>query len=110
MRRTAIIGAGSWGTALAALWATDGREISLWGNDPQRIARVRKSHENPDYLPGVRLASNVDPTHDFADCGTAALIVFVTPCVVMRDVAAGVGAVGLRDKAVLLRCTQGSDH
>src|SRR5437868_7075532 len=104
MRRTAIIGAGSWGTALAALWATDGRAISLWGNDPERIARVRTSRENPDYLPGVRLPSNVDPTHDFADCGTADLMVLVTPSIVTREVATRVRAAGIKENAVLLSC------
>jgi glycerol-3-phosphate dehydrogenase (NAD(P)+) len=110
MRRTAIIGAGSWGTALAALWATDGRAISLWGNDPQRITRVRTSRENPDYLPRVRLPSNVDPTHDFADCGTAELMVLVTPSIVMRDVATRVRAAGFKENAVLLSCTKGIEH
>ena len=110
MRRTAIIGAGGWGTALAALWAADGRSISLWGNDPDRIARVRTSRENPNYLPGVKLPSNVDATHEFADCGNADLVVFVTPSVAMRQVASRVRAAGINENAVLLSCTKGIEH
>src|SRR5437588_7075906 len=110
MRRTAIIGAGGWGTALAALWAADGRSISLWGNDPDRIARVRTSRENPNYLPGVKLPSNVDATHEFADCGNADLVVFVTPSVAMRQVASRVRVVGIKQSAVLLSCTKGIEH
>ena len=63
MKRTVIIGAGSWGTALAALWAKDARPVSLWGNTAERIARVQETRENSDYLPGVRLANNVSATH-----------------------------------------------
>ena len=110
MRRIAIIGAGSWGTALAALWASDGRPISLWGNDPQRIARVRTSRENSDYLPGVQLPSNVDATHEFAACGDADLVVFVTPSVATRQVATRVRAAGINENAVLLSCTKGIEH
>jgi glycerol-3-phosphate dehydrogenase (NAD(P)+) len=110
MRRIAIIGAGSWGTALAALWGTDGRPISLWGNDQQRIARVQMSRENPDYLPGVHLPPNVHATHEFADCGNADFVVFVTPSVAMRQIAGRVRAAGIKEKAVLLSCTKGIEH
>src|SRR5205823_2876126 len=44
--KTAIIGAGSWGTALAWLWGRDGRQISLWGNSAGRGKRMRNSREN----------------------------------------------------------------
>ena len=61
MKRTVIIGAGSWGTALAALWAKDGRPIALWGNNPDRITRVQETRENIDYLPGVRYRKTFVP-------------------------------------------------
>src|SRR4029077_11650504 len=47
---TAIIGAGGWGTALAGLWAKDGRQIVLWGHNADRIAHMQKTRENSDYL------------------------------------------------------------
>src|SRR5436309_147087 len=79
MKQTVIIGAGSWGTALAALWAKDGRPISLWGNNAERISRVQSSRENTEYLPGVQLAENIRVMHELTDCREAELIVFVTP-------------------------------
>ena len=87
MKRTVIIGAGSWGTALAALWGKDGRSISLWGNNSERIGRVQESRENADYLPGVRLPNNVSATHNLDDCMEADLIVFVTPSMALREIA-----------------------
>src|SRR5438132_8120586 len=110
MKRTVIIGAGSWGTALAALWAKDSRPISLWGNNPDRIARVRETRENADYLPGVRLPDNIRATHDLTDCDEADLIVFVTPSIALRDIATRVRDAGVRENAVLLSCTKGIEH
>ena len=57
--KTAIIGAGGWGTALAGLWAKDGRQIVLWGHNVDRIARMQKTRENSDYLPGLQLPDSV---------------------------------------------------
>lgn len=111
MKRTVIIGAGSWGTALAALWAKDGRPIALWGNNPDRITRVQETRENTDYLPGVPLPENVHATHALSDCKDADLIVFVTPSMALRDIAARVRDAGVRERdTLLLSCTKGIEH
>ena len=110
MKQTLIIGAGSWGTALAALWAKDGRPISLWGNNAERINRVQRSRENSEYLPGVQLPDNIRATHELADGGEADLIVFVTPSVALREIATRVRDTGVSDNAVLLSCTKGIEH
>lgn len=61
MTTLAIIGAGSWGTALAiALSARYGR-ITLWTHEPELCERMAVSRENDIYLPGFRLPSNVHP-------------------------------------------------
>src|SRR5437588_10074346 len=105
MKQTVIIGAGSWGTALAALWAKDGRPISLWGNNAERISRVQASRENTEYLPGLQLPNNIRATHELTDCREADLIVFVTPSIALREIATRARATGVSDDAVLLSCT-----
>src|SRR5436190_23019574 len=110
MRETAIVGAGSWGTALAALWSADSRPICLWGNDRERIARVQSSRENVDYLPGIHLAENVRATPDLDCCGRAELIVFVAPSIALRAIATRVCEAGVRDDAAMLSCTKGIEH
>jgi len=85
--KTAIIGAGSWGTALAWLWGRDGRQISLWGNSAGRVKRMRKTRENSDYLPKLKLPDSVTVTHELRDCVDADLLVFVTPSTVLRTIA-----------------------
>ena len=111
MKSTVIIGAGSWGTALASLWGQDGRFISLWGNNADRIARVQQTRENAEYLPGVRLPDSVRGTHELGDCTEADLVVFVTPSTALRDIAMRVREVGVKTSdTLLLSCTKGIEH
>jgi glycerol-3-phosphate dehydrogenase (NAD(P)+) len=110
IERTAIVGAGGWGTALALLWAKRGNAITLWGNDAERTATLRKTRENKEYLPGVRLPDSVLVTSDIADCVGADLIVFVTPSVALRSVAKRLHAAGLNSAAILLSGTKGIEH
>ena len=108
--RIAIVGAGSWGTALAWLWGKDGRQILLWGNNARRVARMQKTRENTDYLPRVKLPDSVDITHDLRDCANAGLVVFVTPSTVLRGIAMRLQGVLGTDQGVLLSCTKGIEH
>jgi len=110
MKQIVIVGAGSWGTALAALWAKDGRPVTLWGNNAERISRVQSSRENSEYLPGVQLPDNIRATHELGDCAEADLIAFVTPSIAVREIAARVRHVGVKENAVLLSCTKGIEH
>src|SRR6476620_3816824 len=62
----AVLGAGSWGTALAALIARHGHDTVLWGRDAAAIDALNASHENARYLPGVQLPATLRATHDMA--------------------------------------------
>lgn len=105
----AILGAGSWGTALASTWARHGNPVILWGHNPDRAGRLRLSRENSEYLPGLKLSDNVTVTSDIADCASARLLVFVTPSVAIRAVAALLRP-HLAPNAILLSCTKGIEH
>ena len=107
---TAIIGAGGWGTALAALWARQGRRIVLWGHNTERVARMQKTRENSDYLPGLQLPDSVHITPDLNDCVDADLIVLATPSTALRNVASGLAKMIDRTHAVFLSCTKGIEH
>ena len=108
--KTAILGAGSWGTSLAWLWGKDGRQISLWGNNPERVERMQKTRENSDYIPGLRIPDSVNVTHELRDSGDADLIVFVTPSTALRGIAMRLRGVVSSAQAVLLSCTKGIEH
>jgi len=110
IQRTAIIGAGGWGTALAVLWSKRGNEIMLWGHDPARTEQIRITRENASYLPGVRLPESISVTSEIKDCADADLIVFVTPSIALRSVANQLRASLPRCETVLLSGTKGIEH
>ncbi|RPE80235.1 NAD(P)H-dependent glycerol-3-phosphate dehydrogenase [Vulcaniibacterium tengchongense] len=73
----AVLGAGSWGTALAALIARHGHDAVLWGRDRDTIAAIRARGENPRYLPGIALPERVRATEDLAGALRGADLVLV---------------------------------
>jgi glycerol-3-phosphate dehydrogenase (NAD(P)+) len=64
MTRVAVFGAGSWGTAFSLVLADAGNVVTLWGRREELCDAITSSHENPDYLPGVRLPSSLRASHD----------------------------------------------
>lgn len=62
MKRMAVLGSGSWGTALAGHLAQAGHEVRLWARDPHLVAGITASRENRPFLPGIVLPSSVTPT------------------------------------------------
>ena len=62
--KIAVLGAGSWGTALAALMARHGHAVTLWGRDPVVSAAIDQQHENSRYLPGIPLPENLRASVD----------------------------------------------
>ncbi len=78
--RTAVIGAGSWGTALALVLSDNGHEVSLWDRDPERLASMAEKLENTRYLPGVELPQSMGFTADAEEAlNGAELAVFAVP-------------------------------
>ncbi len=62
----AVLGAGSWGTALAALIARHGFATTLWGRDAAVVEAIDRRHENSRYLPGIPLPESLRATTDLA--------------------------------------------
>ena len=79
LARIAVLGAGSWGTALATLLARNGLDVRLWGRRGQALIRCGNALENPKYLPGIALPDNIHYTTDLATAlaGIDALLLVV---------------------------------
>ena len=60
----AVIGAGSWGTALAIHLARTGHTVRLWGRDPEVVLEIERARRNGRYLPDVDIPQQVMPTTD----------------------------------------------
>jgi glycerol-3-phosphate dehydrogenase (NAD(P)+) len=75
--KLAVLGAGSWGTALAALATRSGHEVVLWGRDAEAIAAIDARQQNPRYLPGIALPETLHATTDIAMAVAGAELVLV---------------------------------
>ncbi|MDQ1702848.1 MAG: glycerol-3-phosphate dehydrogenase, partial [Frankiaceae bacterium] len=64
--RVTVLGAGTWGTAFAAVLADAGNEVTLWARRPQLAASINREHRNVDYLPDIALVDSVRATGDAA--------------------------------------------
>src|SRR5689334_5562463 len=83
----AVIGAGAWGTALAAVAARAGRSVALYGRSSASVARMQATHENPR-LPGVRLEDGIVLTGDIAQAARVDAILLAVPAQNLREAAA----------------------
>jgi glycerol-3-phosphate dehydrogenase (NAD(P)+) len=83
----AIIGAGSWGTALSIVLAPRFQRVRLWAYDPGLADEIRTTRENTPYLPGFQVAGNVLPTDDLAEAlDSASIALIVIPTQFLRKV------------------------
>lgn len=109
-KTVSVIGAGSWGTALAVLLAERRGRVRLWAHSPEVAAELVNQRTNSIYLPGVRIPPNVYATADLAEALDAELLLVVTPSKAMREIAGKMAGIGLRKSAVVVSCTKGIEH
>lgn len=107
MRRVAVVGAGSWGTALARMLARKGESVALWAYEPDVVAEIQKTKKNqpflPDFIfPDALTASN----HMQVVVQGANVVVLVVPSHVLRRVAAQVNEY-LDPDTLIVCCTKG---
>jgi glycerol-3-phosphate dehydrogenase (NAD(P)+) len=89
MIRSAVVGAGAWGTALADLLARNGHSVTLWAFEPDVVQTINQRHENTRFLPGATLHRALRATGDIADAleGTT-LVCVATPSQHLRAILA----------------------
>jgi glycerol-3-phosphate dehydrogenase (NAD(P)+) len=105
--RAAVIGAGSWGTALANLLAKRGHETVLWAYEKEVAEGITRDHRNPVYLSEVELSPALACTTDMAAALRGAeLVVSVSPAQVTRGVLRG-AAPHISESALLVSASKG---
>ena len=108
--RLGVVGAGSWGTALANLLAGKGYAPDLWVFEKDVCKQIEKQRENKVFLPGVILSTNLRPTNDLRQAVTDKdLVLVVVPSHVMRDVAGQMGAF-LNPDTLLVSASKGIEN
>ena len=107
--KAAVLGAGSWGTALSVALADRGLAVSLYGNEPSIRDEVNSAHRNSRYLPEVDLPPAIRATTEITEVKDAPLILLVVPSQVARIVLTQLHSVGLPASTILVNCTKGID-
>jgi glycerol-3-phosphate dehydrogenase (NAD(P)+) len=108
--RIGVVGAGSWGTALADLLARKGFIIDLWVFEPEIRDAIETRRENPVFLPGASLSENLIPDNDLAKVVSRKdLVLVVTPSHVMRAVCNRM-APDMDDETVVVSASKGIEN
>lgn len=107
--RIAVVGAGSWGTALANVAARAGRRAVLWGRDAAQMKAVASARENARYLPGVKLEAAVDISASLDDLRDADAILLVVPAQAQRETASILSAI-VKPNTPVVVCAKGIER
>ena len=106
-QKVAVLGPGSWGTALAQVLNDNGHEVCLWGNIPEQIEELNTKHTNTRYFKDITISEDIKATLDLKEALTDVdAILFVVPTKVTRLVAKQV-AETLDHKAVIMHASKG---
>ncbi len=87
-QKIAVLGPGSWGTALAQVLAENGHDVSVWGHNPAQIDEINTYHTNRHYLPNIKIPESIVGYKDLKEAITGVdAILFVVPTKAVRSVA-----------------------
>ncbi len=103
-----VIGAGAWGTALAAVAARAGRDVTLYARDAAHAAEIAARRENPR-LPGVPLAPDISVTSELATAAAADAVLVVVPAQHLRGAAMHLAPL-LKHGTPVIACAKGIEH
>jgi glycerol-3-phosphate dehydrogenase (NAD(P)+) len=110
-----VVGAGSWGTALACVLCENQHQVTLWGRDVAQLAEMAAQRQNRRYLPGLRLPESLRFSSDLSAAIRAlptdvpSLVVAVVPTHTMRQVFAEIAA-DLPAQVVIVTASKGIEN
>jgi len=105
-----ILGAGSWGMALAVHLNSLKHNVTLWEFDKSRCIKLSEKREDSDFLPGIKIPERIIITSDLQKAvENKDFILFVVPSHIVRDVASKVNNFNLRG-AVIVSCSKGIEN
>lgn len=109
MKSIGVIGAGSWGTSLANLLAKKGHDVVLWAYEKELVERMRSTHMNDLYLPGIELPENLTFSNNLAEVAGRQCLLFVPPSQIMRHLVAQIVDYINRD-ALIISASKGIEN
>ncbi|MGM0471171.1 MAG: NAD(P)H-dependent glycerol-3-phosphate dehydrogenase [Bacillota bacterium] len=107
MEEVAVIGGGSWGSALAILLANNGYNVSLCDISETVVSEINQSRSNSDYLPGVEFPANITATTDLQEAvSDVGLVTVVVPSEAIRTIAKQLRGL-LTPETIIVSATKG---
>ena len=106
--KTAVVGSGAWGTALAVCLHNNGHEVTIWTFEKELIAQIETTRENPR-LPGAKLPEAIRISGEYSCVSGCDLVVVASPSFPIRSVCRGI-APYLKDNAVLVCVAKGLEE
>lgn len=109
-KKIAVLGPGSWGTALSQVLSENGHEVRLWGNDPAQIDEINTYHTNRHYLPDLKIHENIQGMKDLGEAveGVDAIL-FVVPTNAIRPVARQLASI-IKGQPYLIHAAKGLER
>lgn len=110
MDRIAVLGAGSWGTALAIILAKRGYDVKLWARKARIVAEINEQKINSRYLQGVNIPPKVEATVDLAEAlKDSPVVVLAVPSHAMRETVRAIRPL-IHEKAYLVNTAKGLEN
>ncbi len=106
MQKIGVLGAGAWGTALAAAAVKAGRDTILWARESDVVVAVNMAHENTVFLPGITLDETLKATNNLSDLAGSDAILIVSPAQHLRSMSADLAA-HIRPGVPVVICSKG---
>jgi glycerol-3-phosphate dehydrogenase (NAD(P)+) len=107
MKTATVLGAGSWGTALAGFLGQRGLDVQFWGRDAELMSALQAERVSQRYLPGCLLPENVRCTHDMSLLEPSELTLLVVPSSAMRSTVEAAAVACLVGEGTVVSCTKG---
>lgn len=109
-QKIAVLGPGSWGTALAKVLVENGHDVTIWGREADQIAEINEHHTNKHYLPDLVLPTDLKAELDLKTAVTGAdAVLFVVPTKAIRSVAQQLVEV-MDTKPVIIHASKGLEQ
>ncbi len=111
MAKVSVIGAGSWGMAIAKVLENNGHEVMVWSHREEEAERLREKRENEAKLPGVRLSERTEFTSDLKTAVSGRdLLILAVPSTALRGTARKMASCGVEPGAVVVNLAKGIEE